>query len=72
MGLSGISPWSLLLILLIILLLFGTKRLKGIGRDLGSAMRSLKQGLENDDEGEKNSYKNVANENDDNDKSKKD
>ena len=35
MGFSGISPMSLLLIFLIIILLFGTKKLRNIGEDLG-------------------------------------
>lgn len=46
MGFAGISPWSLLLILAIILLLFGSKRLTNIGRDLGKAMKSFRSGLE--------------------------
>ena len=46
MGLHGISPGSLLLILFIVLILFGTKKLRNIGEDLGSAMRGFKKGLE--------------------------
>lgn len=46
MGISGISPWSLLLILLIVVLLFGTKRLKNIGKDLGSAVQSFRSGVQ--------------------------
>ena len=49
MGLGSISPWSLLLILVIMMLLFGTKRLRSIGSDLGAGMRSLKRGFEEDD-----------------------
>ena len=45
MGISGISPWSLLLILLIVVLIFGTKRLKGVGGDLGAAIKSFKQSM---------------------------
>ena len=41
--LSGISPLSLLLILLIVVLLFGTKKLRNIGSDLGGALRSFRQ-----------------------------
>ena len=47
MGFGGISPWSLLLILAIVLLLFGTKRLRNIGSDLGgikSFKKSVKDG----------------------------
>ncbi len=45
MGFGGISPWSLLLILLIVMLIFGTKRLKGVGGDLGSAIKSFKKAM---------------------------
>jgi len=46
MGISGISPGSLLLILLIVLVLFGTKKLRSMGEDLGQAVRSFRKGLE--------------------------
>ncbi|MEW8013880.1 MAG: Sec-independent protein translocase subunit TatA [Candidatus Sedimenticola endophacoides] len=42
MGLGGISIWQLLIILVIVLLLFGTKRLKNIGSDLGGAIKGFK------------------------------
>lgn len=45
MGISGISPGQLLLILLIIVLLFGTKKLQTLGEDLGKAMRGFRKGL---------------------------
>ena len=45
MALGGISPGSLLLIFLIVLLLFGTKRLRSIGEDLGHAFKSFRKGL---------------------------
>lgn len=50
MGFRGISFGSLLLIFLIILVLFGTKRLKEIGADLGTAVRSFRKGLDEDKE----------------------
>ena len=50
MGFGGISPGSLLLIFLIVLLLFGTKRLRSIGEDLGAAFRGFKKGLHADNE----------------------
>jgi sec-independent protein translocase protein TatA len=37
-----ISPWQLLIILVIVLLLFGTKKLRNIGGDLGSAIKSFR------------------------------
>lgn len=46
MGFGGISFGSLLLILLIVLVLFGSKRIKGLGEDLGQAVRSFRKGLE--------------------------
>ena len=45
MGFGGISPWSLLLILLIVVMIFGTKRLKNVGGDLGSAIKSFKKSM---------------------------
>lgn len=50
MGFSGFSPGSLLLILLIAALLFGTSRLRSIGEDLGAAVRSFRKGLNKKDE----------------------
>jgi len=46
MGLGGISMGSLLLIFFIILLLFGTKKLRHLGEDLGHALRSFRKGLQ--------------------------
>jgi sec-independent protein translocase protein TatA len=46
MGIHGVSPWSLLLILIIVALLFGTKKLRNIGGDLGSAYKSFKDSLD--------------------------
>jgi len=45
----GISFGSLLLILIIAMLLFGTKRLRNIGEDLGAAVKSFRKGLQEDD-----------------------
>jgi sec-independent protein translocase protein TatA len=49
MGIGGISVPSLLLIFLIVLLLFGTKKLRGLGGDLGTAIRGFKSGLKGDE-----------------------
>ncbi|HXH55000.1 MAG TPA: twin-arginine translocase TatA/TatE family subunit [Gammaproteobacteria bacterium] len=46
MGFGGISIGSLLLIFLIVLVLFGTKKLRTIGEDLGQAVRSFRKGLQ--------------------------
>ncbi|GAB1261760.1 Sec-independent protein translocase subunit TatA [Aurantivibrio plasticivorans] len=49
MGIGGISIWQLLIILAIVVMIFGTKRLKNIGGDLGSAIRGFKKGLNDED-----------------------
>ncbi len=45
MGASGISIWQLLIVLLIVVLVFGTKRLKNLGGDLGGAIKSFRKGM---------------------------
>ncbi len=51
MGLGGISIWQLLIILAIVVMLFGTKRLRNIGGDLGAAIKGFRSSMTN--EGEK-------------------
>ncbi len=41
----GISIWQLLIILAIVLLLFGTKRLKNMGADVGGAIKNFKSAV---------------------------
>jgi len=48
MGISGVGIWQLLIVLAIIILLFGTKRLKSIGSDLGGAIKGFKQSISDD------------------------
>ena len=48
MGLGGISIWQLLIVLVIVVLLFGTKRLGSIGTDLGSAIRGFRKSMQPD------------------------
>ena len=52
MGFGGIGIWQLLIILVIVILLFGTKKLKNIGADLGGAIKnfrnSMRDGSDND------------------------
>ncbi|MGI9257254.1 MAG: twin-arginine translocase TatA/TatE family subunit [Gammaproteobacteria bacterium] len=52
MGLGGISMWQLLIVLLIVVLIFGTKRLKTIGGDLGGALKSFRKAMDSDDRDE--------------------
>lgn len=42
MGFGGIGIWQLLIILVIVVLLFGTKKLRNIGGDLGGAVKNFK------------------------------
>lgn len=49
----GISIWQLLIVLALVILIFGTKKLRNIGGDVGSAVKSfksaMKDGAESDD-----------------------
>ncbi|MFT4608907.1 MAG: sec-independent protein translocase protein TatA [Chitinophagales bacterium] len=51
MGFGGISVWSLLLVLAIVILLFGTKKLRNIGGDLGGAIKSFKKSVKDQESG---------------------
>jgi sec-independent protein translocase protein TatA len=48
MGLGGISIWQLLIVLAIIILIFGTKKFKNIGGDLGGAVKGFKKAMSDD------------------------
>ncbi|MFT5219769.1 MAG: sec-independent protein translocase protein TatA [Planctomycetota bacterium] len=49
MGFGGISIWSLVLILGIVILLFGTKKLRNVGGDLGGAIKSFKKSIKDEE-----------------------
>ncbi len=53
MGFGGISIWQLLIILAIVLLVFGTKRLRNIGSDLGGAIKGFKGAMKEGEEEKK-------------------
>jgi sec-independent protein translocase protein TatA len=59
MGFGGISIWQLLIVLAIIILLFGTKKLRSLGGDLGSAIKSFKQSVGDGEEEAKNKEENI-------------
>ncbi|MFT6758652.1 MAG: sec-independent protein translocase protein TatA [Chitinophagales bacterium] len=65
MGLGGISIWQLLIVLAIVVLLFGTKRLGSIGSDLGAAIKGFKKSVKDDDKKDDDSDSTIE-ENDDN------
>ena len=46
---GGISVWQLLIVVLIVVLLFGTKKLRGLGGDLGSAVKGFKNAMSDDE-----------------------
>jgi len=52
MGFGGISIWQLLILLVIVVLLFGTKRLRNMGGDLGSALKGFRSAMKDGDEDE--------------------
>ncbi|WP_290536368.1 MULTISPECIES: Sec-independent protein translocase subunit TatA [Alcanivorax] len=47
---SGISIWQLLILLAIVVLLFGTKKLRNIGGDLGGAVKGFKNAMKDGEE----------------------
>jgi len=49
MGFGGISIWSLLLVLVIVVLLFGTKKLRNVGADLGGAIKNFKKSVKDEE-----------------------
>ena len=46
----GISIWQLLILLAVVILIFGTKKLKDVGGDLGSAIKGFKSAVKDGDE----------------------
>jgi len=46
----GISIWQLLILLAVVILIFGTKKLNNVGGDLGSAIKSFKSAVKNGDD----------------------
>ncbi|MBT8131621.1 MAG: twin-arginine translocase TatA/TatE family subunit [Gammaproteobacteria bacterium] len=47
---GNISIWQLLIVLLIVVLVFGTRRLRGLGTDLGGALSSFRKAVSDADE----------------------
>jgi sec-independent protein translocase protein TatA len=59
MGVGGIGIWQLLIILLIVVMLFGTKKLRNLGSDLGGALKGFKNAVKDDETGKNESSKNT-------------
>jgi sec-independent protein translocase protein TatA len=47
---GGLSIWHWLIVLLVVVLIFGTKKLRNIGQDLGGAVKGFKDGMKTGDE----------------------
>ncbi len=47
---GSFSIWHWIIVLVVVLLVFGTKRLRGAGKDLGEAVKGFKKGLSDDDD----------------------
>ena len=52
---GGISIWQLLIIAVIVILLFGTKKLRTLGSDLGSAVKGFKNAISDEDKSKEKS-----------------
>jgi sec-independent protein translocase protein TatA len=46
---GGLSIWHWLIVLLVVVLIFGTKKLRNIGQDLGGAVKGFKDGMKSAD-----------------------
>lgn len=53
MGMGGLHIWHLLIILVIVIMLFGTKRLSTLGSDLGSAIKGFRKSMTEDNDAQK-------------------
>ena len=48
---GGLSIWHWLIVLVVVVLIFGTKKLRNIGQDLGGAVKGFKEGMKNETDG---------------------
>ena len=49
MGIGGISFWQILIILIVILILFGGKKIRTMGSDLGESLKGFKKAIKDED-----------------------
>ena len=49
---GSLSIWHWLIVLLVVVLIFGTKKLRNIGQDLGGAVKGFKEGVKSSEEAE--------------------
>ena len=55
----GPSIWQLLIVLVIVLLLFGTKRMRHLGSDLGTAIKGFRKAMNDDEKGRPSASENL-------------
>ena len=46
---GGLSIWHWMIVLLVVVLIFGTKKLRNMGQDLGGAVKGFKEGMKTDE-----------------------
>jgi|TARA_B110000967_G_C18897113_1_gene571539 sec-independent protein translocase protein TatA len=49
MGIGGISIWQILIILLVVVVLFGGKKIRNLGSDLGEGLKGFKKAIKDED-----------------------
>ncbi len=54
---GSFSIWHWLIVLVVVLLIFGTKKLRNIGQDLGGAVKGFKDGMKTEEDNTSNSSK---------------
>ena len=59
MGFGGISIWQLLIILVVVLLIFGSGKLKSLGSDLGASLKGFKKAIKDEETNEDSDNKDV-------------
>jgi len=67
---GGIGIWQLIIVLVIVLLLFGTKRLRNLGGDLGGAIKGFKGAMKEGEEKQSNDQQSVEDSSTDTDEKK--
>lgn len=55
--LGGISIWQLVIVLVIVIMIFGTKKLRSMGTDLGGAVKGFKKAMNEEDKKQEESQK---------------
>ena len=58
---GSFSIWHWLIVLLVVVLIFGTKKLRNIGSDMGGAIKNFKEGMKSESDTSKDAIKQVDN-----------